>query len=287
MPSDPQLIKSAAARLPSSARLIDTLYLALQQHDVDIDHVIQLVAKDIAMSSRLLRMANSASFSRGDPVTSLDQAFAWLGVFQAYRVACITVAAQLSEQNLLIYNISADRLLANSVAMAVGMEILAQKTGLDPKTGYTIGLLQHLGRILLQRVTSQTSMDIHAGAGDKPDIQAVLNWEKATFDTTHIEAGNLVLAMWGMNPLFGKVLAHQYDVEPSVNPSANCWSKLLHLVTPLVASTEFGLGLACCTWPVTEEMLLAVGLPGIPPQQLSKEIALNTMILCEQSGLAI
>jgi hypothetical protein len=130
-------------------------------------------------------------------------------------------------------------------------------------------------------------MDIPAGAGDKPEIQAVLNWEKTTFDTTHIEAGNVVLAMWGMNPLFSEVLAHQYDVEPSANPNVNCWSKLLHLVTPLVASTEFGLGLACCTWPVTEEMLLAVGLPGMHPQQLSKEIALNTMILCEQSGLAI
>jgi HD-like signal output (HDOD) protein len=265
--------------------LIDPLYIALQKLDVDIDEVICLVSKDLAMSSRLLRMANSASYSRGDAVTSLDQAFSWLGVFQAYRVACITVAAQLAEQNLSAYNISAGRLLANSIAMAVGMEVLAKKTGLDPKTGYTIGLLQHLGRILLQRVAAP--LGIPKGAGDLADIQAVLSWEKETFGATHIEAGSIVLSYWGMNPLFGEVLAQQYATQPVTNPTVSHWGALLHLANPLVASTDFGLGVASATWAITDEMLLAAGLPGMAPEQLSKEIAEATTILCEQSGLAI
>lgn len=284
MPCNPQLIKSAAARLPSSARLIDPLYIALQKLDVDIDEVIGLVSKDLAMSSRLLRMANSASYSRGEAVTSLDQAFSWLGVFQAYRIACITVAAQLAEQNLSVYNISADRLLANSIAMAVGMEVLAKKTGLDPKTGYTIGLLQHLGRILLQRVA--TPLGIRAGAGDLADIQAVMCWEKTTFDTTHLEAGGIVLTNWGMNPLFAEILAHPYAIDAASAPAVSHWRALLHLACPLVASTPFALGVASATWPISDEMLLAAGLPGATPELLSKEIAEATTVLCEQSGLA-
>ena len=111
MKVDPKWIKAASARLPSSAKLIDALYRVIQQPDVDVDHVVRLVSMDTAITSRLLRMANSACYTRGEQVTSLDQALSWLGAFQAYRVACITVTAKLCEQNLPIYRISADRLL--------------------------------------------------------------------------------------------------------------------------------------------------------------------------------
>ena len=101
--ADPQSIRAASARLPSSAKLIDALYSVISKPDVDIDQVIRLVSLDIAITSRLLRMANSASYSRGESVTNLNQALAWLGAFQAYRVACITVSAKLCELNLPIY----------------------------------------------------------------------------------------------------------------------------------------------------------------------------------------
>jgi HD-like signal output (HDOD) protein len=197
---DPKWIKAATARLPSSSKLIDALYRAINQPDVDIDQVIRLVSMDVAMTSRLLRMANSACYTRGETVTSLDQALSWLGSFQAYRVACITVSAELCEQNLPLYRISADRLQANSIAMAVGMEIVTSSAGLDHKAGYTIGLLHNLGRIVLQRVALQ--MEVPAGSADLPDIQMVVNWERETFGCTHAEMGASVLALWGMNPLF-------------------------------------------------------------------------------------
>ena len=282
---DPKWLKAASARLPSSAKLIEALYRAIQQPDVDIDHVVRLISMDIAISSRLLRMANSASYSRGETVTSIDQALTWLGAFQAYRVACITVSAKLCEQSLPVYRISADRLLANSIAMAVGMELLAKQTRLDPKAAYTIGLLHNLGRIVLQRVALQ--QEIPAGAGDLPDLLSVVNWERETFGCTHAEIGASVLALWGMNPLFSQVLAHQHDLEQEDQPEVRRWSALLHLTATLVASTDFGLGVTSDAWPISEAVFVAAGLPIMDILTLSEEITAATKDLCEQSGLVL
>jgi len=278
-------LKAASARLPSSSKLIDTLYRAIQQPDVDIDQVVRLVSLDVAITSRLLRMANSATYTRGDTVTSLDQALSWLGAFQAYRVACITVSAQLCEQNLPVYHISADRLLANSIAMAVGMEVIAKQTSLDHKAAYTIGLMHNLGRIVLQRLALQ--MEIPAGAGDLPNIQAVINWERETFGYAHDELGGAVLALWGMNPLFTQVLTHQHDIKKAADPEVRRWSALLHLTATMVASTEFGLGVTSDSWPISESVFVDAGLPQLDILQLSEEITTATKALCEQSGFVI
>lgn len=278
-------LKAASARLPSSSKLIDTLYRAIQQPDVDIDHVVRLVSMDVAITGRLLRMANSACYTRGETVTSLDQALVWLGAFQAYRVACITVSAQLCEQNLPVYHISADRLLANSIAMAVGMEVIAKKNSLDHKAAYTIGLMHNLGRILLQRLALQ--MEIPAGAGDLPNIQAVINWERETFGYAHGELGGAVLALWGMNPLFTQVLTHQHDIQKAADPEVRRWSALLHLTASVVAGTEFGLGVTSDSWPISEGVFVDAGLPQLDIVQLSEEITTATKVLCEQSGFVL
>jgi len=282
---DTKWLKAAAARLPSSAKLIDTLYRAIQQPDVDIDHVVRLVTLDVAITGRLLRMANSATYTRGEAVTSLDQALAWLGAFQAYRVACITVSAQLCEQNLPVYHISADRLLANSIAMAVGMEVIAKQTNFDHKAAYTIGLMQNLGRIVLQRLALQ--MEIPAGTGDLHNIHEVINWERETFGATHGELGGAVLGLWGMNPLFSQVLMHQHDIEKAADPVVRRWSALLHLTATVVASTEFGLGVTSDSWPISESVFVDAGLPNLDIVQLSEEIIVATKVLCEQSGFVI
>ena len=285
MKVDPKWLKAASSRLPSSAKLIDALYRVIQQPDIDVDHLVRLVSMDTAITSRLLRMANSASYTRGEHVTSLDQALSWLGAFQAYRVACITVTAKLCEQNLPIYRISADRLLGHTIAMAVGMEVIAKQTSLDPKAAYTLGILHNLGRIVLQRVALQ--MEVPAGAGDLPNIHGVINWERATFGCTHGELGGSVLAMWGMNPLLSQVFLHQHDVERIEDPEVRRWGALLHLTSTVVASTEFGLGVTGDSRPITEALFVEAGLEQLDILQLSDEIAESTKTLCEQSGFVL
>lgn len=285
MKVDLNCLKAASARLPSSAKLIDALYRAINKPDVDMELVVRLASMDVAITSRLLRMANSACYSRSEAVTSLDQALAWLGAFQAYRVACITVSAQLCEQSLPIYRICADRLQANSIAMAVGMEIVTSAAGLDHKAGYTIGLLHNLGRIVLQRVAMQ--MEIPAGAADLPDIRAVVNWERETFGLSHTEIGGSVLALWGMNPLLVEVINHQHDLAPVANPAVSQWCALLRITGTLVASTEFGLGVTSDSWPICEADFTEAGISKLDILQLSEEITLATKSICEQSGVVI
>ncbi len=281
----PRSLKEASVRLPSSAKLIDALHNALKQPDVDINQVVKLMTSDVAISTRLFRMANTASATRGETVTSIDQALAWLGIAAAYRATCATVSARLCEQNLPLYGISAERLFLNSIAMAVGMEILATQADLDPKSGYTIGLLHNLGRILIQRVALHH--EIPAGSADLPDIHAVILWERETFGCTHAEAGAMLLSLWGLNPIFGAVIAHQHDLDRVGRPEIRRWSAMLHLTAALVAGTDFGLGVVSDAWPISDTTFAEAGLPSMDIIKLSGDISEATRDLCHQCGLSL
>ena len=197
----------------------------------------------------------------------------------------MTVSAKLCDQGLPLYRISDDQLFANSMAMAVGMELLAGKAGLDRKSGYTIGLLYNLGRIVLQRLAVQ--LEIPAGAADLPDRQAVVNWERETFGYSHTELGSAVLAVWGMNPLLVEVIKRQYDGEAASDPLVRRWSALLQLTATVVDGTTYGLGGARDVGPIAESMFVEAGIARLDIQPLSEEIASETKRFCEQGGVVI
>ena len=278
-----QALREASVHLPSSVKLIDTLYRALQQPDVDAEKVIGLMSMDIGIATRLLRMANTASLSRGETVTSIEQALSWLGMAQAYRVTCATLSAKLCEQSLPLYRISGEKLLANSIAMAVGMEVITKKTDLDPKTAYTIGLMHNLGRIVLQRVAAH--QDIPVGSADLSDHAAVMEWERTHLGCTHPEAGAAVLKLWGLNGLFCDVITHQYEPDYAQNEQVRRWSALIHITASAVATTDFGLGVTGDAWPLNETMFATAGLANVDILELGEEITVATTRFCEQSGL--
>lgn len=280
----PQALRAAATRLPSSVQLIDALYQALNQPDVDNEHVVKLLSLDIAVATRLLRMANTAGFTRGEGVENIEQALNWLGLLQAYRVCCATLSARLCAQNLSVYRISADALLYNSIASAVAMELLAKEARLDPKTGYTLGLLRNLGRILFQRASQQHC--IRPGAADLPDIQTVLAWEKNTHGITHTEAGAFILREWGLNPLFAAVTEKLYDPLSAEDPDIRRWAALLHIAATLVAMTDHNLGVTSDSWILSDEIFAACGLTAVNSLDLSARIATATDALCLSSGLS-
>lgn len=276
-------LKVAAARLATASALINALYDALNQPEVDHQRVIKLMSMDVAISSRLLRLANTASHNRGMTITSIDKAIVWLGLAEAYRISCASIAAKLCEQDLSLYRISSAKLLYNSVATAVAMELLAKEVGLDSNTGYTLGLLSNLGRILLQRLAE--AQGLPACGADLPQISEVLAWERANLGWTHPEACAAILQHWGLNPVFSAVAAAQYDSASAPDALSRRWASLLQVAKTLVAITDYSLGVESDTCVVTQAVVAAADLPNFDGLMFSTKIARATRELCLETGV--
>jgi EAL and modified HD-GYP domain-containing signal transduction protein len=71
---------------------------ALQRPDVELSDLEQLIARDVALSFRMLRYVNSAYFGLRGDVRSIGQALALLGVENARRWATLSVLASVDDK---------------------------------------------------------------------------------------------------------------------------------------------------------------------------------------------
>jgi EAL and modified HD-GYP domain-containing signal transduction protein len=71
---------------------------ALQRPDVDLSDVDQLIARDVALSFRMLRYVNSAFFGVRSEVRSMGHALALLGLENARRWATLSVLASVDDK---------------------------------------------------------------------------------------------------------------------------------------------------------------------------------------------
>jgi EAL and modified HD-GYP domain-containing signal transduction protein len=71
---------------------------ALQRPDVELADLEQLIARDVALSFRMLRYVNSAFFGLRGDVRSIGQALALLGVENARRWATLSVLASVDDK---------------------------------------------------------------------------------------------------------------------------------------------------------------------------------------------
>ncbi|MGO9791375.1 MAG: EAL and HDOD domain-containing protein [Solirubrobacteraceae bacterium] len=87
-----------ATRIDANRQPVLDLLGALQDPDVELDELQCKIALDIGLSVRLLRYINSAFFGLRQPVRSIGQAMALLGVEKLKRWAALTLFASIENK---------------------------------------------------------------------------------------------------------------------------------------------------------------------------------------------
>lgn len=110
--------------------------------------VIAVIARDAALTLRVVELANSAAFMPRSPVESVERAVQLMGE-RAVVAAALEIGAQWVHQPLSGYGADA-RLFDDGIRTATLASLIAKRTDhadLAP-TAYTAGLLRDLGKIL-------------------------------------------------------------------------------------------------------------------------------------------
>lgn len=105
----------------------------LHTPDVQLEDVEQLIARDVALSFRLLRYVNSAFFGLRGEVRSIGQALALLGIENVRRWATLSVLASIDDKPA--------ELTVTALIRARFCELAAEQLGIDsPAELFTLGL---------------------------------------------------------------------------------------------------------------------------------------------------
>ncbi len=192
--------------LPESYRLVAS---ALEKPGVHIDRVVEIVARDPAMSAKVLQLANSAYIRPGAAVTSVAEAVRLLGPDLVLRLPMMMHAFDGPVASREEAGFSLVELQQGSIATAR----LAARFAVTPEESelaFTAGLLHEIGRILLVREAPAGMAEVvrQSITSNRP-ASAI---EHGLLGTTHAEVGAYLLGMWGLPLHVVEAVAYHHSI---------------------------------------------------------------------------
>ena len=185
--------------IPPCPQLLVQLQDELAQADPSPQRVAAIAGGDVAMTAALIKIANSSLYARREPVKSVAQAIAMLGV----KPTATILTGFLLRHSIHIDPTLIEHFWESSTRRSLAMAHIArQMYGVDVEVAKTCGLFFHVGiPVLLQGVRGYSGTMVEALARqDRSFIQT----ENAVHRTDHAVVGAIVAKTWRL-PL---VIAH-------------------------------------------------------------------------------
>jgi putative nucleotidyltransferase with HDIG domain len=205
-------LTAATTTLPSRPGLYTEITRMIADPISTAAEIAAVIEQDMAMTAKVLQLANSAFFGNGRSVTGVREAVAYLGVD---TIRSLTLSAEtfgrLAPQGIDGFSIEAFQQHAILVAKIAG-GILAP--GEAQQDAITAGLLHDIGKLVAISDDCQRWCDLseEARALNLPRHQV----EKDREGVTHAATGAYLLALWGL-PL-GVVEAVAGHHDPALLP---------------------------------------------------------------------
>lgn len=179
--------------LPSPPAIAIQIIQLANEPEIDLDRIIHLLNCDPALSSKILRVANSPLYPYPKKIESLHQALMILGLNATISLALsfsLIKALQTTKESGLDYALYWKRaLVAGTACRALGKICKVAET----EELYLAGLLQDLGMLALDCVFP----DLY-GAHKLPqtDHASLWTYENQVLDITHGAVGSWLLTKW-------------------------------------------------------------------------------------------
>lgn len=239
-------------RLYSTPPVLAKASRLLSRPEVSLDQVVELIQLDPSLTADVVRISNSAMFSRGEASGGLREAVGRLGFGEVRRVLTLSLSKNVFGKGLANYGVTADEYWQDSVVGALWMAVLARRRGVDPEDAYLIGILHAIGKVLINEVLEDIGWSVFwDGRGPVED------WEREFVGFTHAEAGALLLAHWGFPENVSETIRRQETAPPPTG--ADVTAELLW-VTRLCLAGSGGLPWAAeAPGPFPAELIACAG----------------------------
>lgn len=144
-------------KLPTMPEVAHTLIRTLNDEDAPASAVRDAIAKDPALTVKLVRLANSARFALPRSVGSLDDAIMLTGMSQ---VRTLALSACLSDAFPVVEGLNREEFWRESMACAGYASWLANRLNMDSQSAWLAGLMLRLGELLIAQNTPSALTEI-------------------------------------------------------------------------------------------------------------------------------
>ncbi len=181
----------------------------IEDPDTTASKLTELLGGDTALAARVLKIANSAMFSRQREITTINQAIMTIG-FKTLKG--IIVAATLRQLNRKFGKVE-QMLWENSTCTAMGARYIASRLKRSYiEEAFLLGLLHDLGKLVLMRQVTKE----YEGIVEKTKKGLFfVDIEQETFGFSHPLIGALVAKKWNFSLETCQAILHHHDPIPA------------------------------------------------------------------------
>ena len=220
-------LKQLATRvksLPAVPAIYQQLTNELRKEDASMEHIGEIISRDVGMTAKILQLVNSAFFGLPQPISNPGEAVMYLGLSTVRSlVLSLQVFSQFKNPNLAGFSINA--LADHCWTTAVLARRIGRVERCDTKMidqCFLAGLLHDIGRIILADGLPEQYAKVWNEA--RQNQQPLWQAEQAEFGATHADVGAYLLGLWGLpNPIVEAVaLQHTPNlcIAPGFSPLA-------------------------------------------------------------------
>ena len=158
------------------------------EEECDARSLAEVLQRDQALASHVLRVSNSAAYAPKEPIVSLQQAISRMG-FPTVREIAISVAVRGKVFDVPGHRVRVRELWMHSAAAGVFCREASRQMRNNVEAGFLCGLLHDVGKPMVAQVLSDEARK-HT---DRPIPSPIL---EAAMDSFHVELGSRMVRHW-------------------------------------------------------------------------------------------
>ncbi len=194
-----ELIKERITALPLLSTVANRLLGVLWKEEHNLQEIVAIIETDAALTTKVLRVANSAAYSRGKQIETVNRAIVMLGETLIMGIALGSCTNTLFEGALEGYHCDAGELWDHSLKTAMIARRLSNfsVTEINSDIAFTAGLLHDVGKSIQSEFLEIKSKGQNA-ENQLPNNISYDSMERDTLGIDHSEIGYFIAKHWNL-----------------------------------------------------------------------------------------
>lgn len=262
--------------LPSSASRVLAM---VGDPRTELDDLVAAVGADVALSARVLKLANSAYYGFPRQVSTLRDAIVIMGMNALKEVVITAWSYDLGRRPLSGYAMDGGELWRHSLLCAATARLLAKQVRLpNPDEAYVAGLLHDFGKLVLTQFVGQEYQELleKVEGGGLSFVEA----ERRVLGVDHAQIGGQLALKWNLPLNLAEAIANHHQPASRVAPenvpdagNAGRLTAVVHVADAVVLMLGVGVGADGLAYPLEQRALEALGLTEEGVMRLASDVS--------------
>jgi len=229
------------AALPTMPEIASKILNMVNNPDVDFKNVAEEISKDQSMTTNILKLCNSAYFSRGKEITSIDRAVVTLGIKEITSIIMVIAAKPILDKFVIGYDLGKGELWKQGLMVAnLAKKIALQKNRKDiADVAFTGGIIHNVGKTVIAIYVQNTYNDIINEVKTK---NITFNEaEKSIMGYSHQEISEIILEKWKFPPVL-KAIVRYYSEPENAPEQYRTEVSAVHIANTISIMAGIGIG---------------------------------------------